>query len=300
MVMKIKKNKNLKGPSAKNGRPRILSDQDARHMARSLMSGKTKTPKKAAESIGNKATAWTARRALKKVGCFAAKKPKKPKLSVKNRKARMSFALAHQHWTIEDWKRVIWSDECKINRINSDGIRYFWSDTGRATQSHQVIETVKHGGGSLMVWGCFSYFGVGPLELIRGIMTKEVYHQILYENMPVALGQMEFPENEVIFQQDNDPKHSSKLVRNFLKTQNYETIEWPSQSPDLNPIENLWSIVKRRLGNFDEAPNSIHELWERVQISWEEIPVETCQNLIASMPKRVSATIKAKGGITSY
>lgn len=127
---------------------------------------------------------------------------------------------------MDDWKRVLWSDETKVNRLNSDGIQYFWSKTGEATQSYQAIETVKHGGGSLMVWGCFSYFGVGPLVQINGIMRKENYLDLLYENLPVALGQLEYNEDDAIFQQDNDPKHKSKLVQTWLKSQTFQVMEW--------------------------------------------------------------------------
>lgn len=299
-VMKIKKKGNFGTQHDKNGRPRKINIADARHMARSLINGRAKTPKEAGQIIQCEASVWTVRRALKDVGCFPSKKPKKPKLSPKNIKARRVFALSHQQWTIDDWKRVLWSDECKINRFNSDGIHYFWSNTGKATQSYQVIETVKHGGGSIMVWGCFSEFGVGPLVLVEGIMNKEIYLNILYENLPVVMGQMDFTEEDIVFQQDNDPKHASKLVRNWLEKEKFETMVWPSQSPDLNPIENLWSIVKRRLGSFETPPRSTKELWERVQDIWANIPIETCKNLVRSMPKRISAVLRNKGGFTNY
>ena len=75
---------------------------------------------------------------------------------------------------------------------------------------------------------------------------------------------------------------------------------WPAQSPDLNPIEHLWFLVKRRLAEYPEPPKGIIELWERVQAEWEKIEVKQYQELIESMPKRVQEMIKAKGGYTSY
>ena len=76
---------------------------------------------------------------------------------------------------------------------------------------------------------------------------------------------------------------------------------WPAQSPDLNPIEHLWGCLKkRRLAEHENSPNGIHELCERVQVEWERIPVEECQKLIESMPRRVQAVLKAKGGYTGY
>ena len=75
---------------------------------------------------------------------------------------------------------------------------------------------------------------------------------------------------------------------------------WPSQSPDLNPIEHLWGVVKRKLGEYQEAPKGMHELWKRVGEVWSNIDVETCRSLIRSLESRVQAVLKAKGGHTKY
>ncbi len=77
-------------------------------------------------------------------------------------------------------------------------------------------------------------------------------------------------------------------------------LKWPAQSPDLNPIEHLWDHLKRRLGEYETAPNGILELWERIEKEWEAIPASECQKLIESMPRRVEQVIKAKGGYTKY
>ena len=71
---------------------------------------------------------------------------------------------------------------------------------------------------------------------------------------------------------------------------------WPAQSPDLNPIEHLWGLLKRKLSEHKHPPSGIHELWERILVKWEKIAVEKCQKLIKSMPRRVQAVLKAKGG----
>ena len=73
-----------------------------------------------------------------------------------------------------------------------------------------------------------------------------------------------------------------------------------STAPDLNPIEHLWWYLKRRLAEYENPPKGMEELWERVQVEWEKIPASECQKLIESMPRRVKAVIKAKGGYTKY
>ena len=105
---------------------------------------------------------------------------------------------------------------------------------------------------------------------------------------------------DIIFQQDNDPKHTCRLVKNWVEEQEFRTMVWPAKSPDLNLTEHLWSCLKRRLAEHEKSPNGIHELWERVPVEWERIPVEECQELIESMPRRVQEVLKAKGGYTKY
>ena len=78
-------------------------------------------------------------------------KKKRPKLSPRHKKARLEFAERHQEWTIEDWKKVIWSDETKINRLGSDGRKYTWKEKGEGLSDRLVEGTIKFGGGNLMM-----------------------------------------------------------------------------------------------------------------------------------------------------
>jgi acid phosphatase class B len=77
-------------------------------------------------------------------------------------------------------------------------------------------------------------------------------------------------------------------------------MKWPTQSPDLNPIEHLWWYFRKELDEYEIPPSSQHQLWERYETEWEKIPKEVCQNLIESMPRRVEAVLRVKGGHTKY
>ena len=151
-----------------------------------------------------------------------------------------------------------------------------------------------------MLWGCMMWEGCGYACRIEGKMDADLYISILEDNLGASLEYYGLDDEDMIFQQDNDPKHTSKKAKTWFKDNNIQVLWWPAQSPDLNPIEHLWYHLKMKLGQYEEAPRGILELWERVDKEWNKIGAEVCQNLIASMPRRVQAVIRAKGGYTKY
>ena len=112
---------------------------------------------------------------LKKTGMKAVVKSKCALLSVEHCKACLDFAYAYKDWTLEDWKKVVWSNETKINCLGSDGCKWVWKKAGEGLSDRLVEDTVKFGGGSLMMWGYISWQGVGYAAKIDGRMDGDLY-----------------------------------------------------------------------------------------------------------------------------
>ena len=119
--------------------------------------------------------------------------------------------------------------------------------------------------------------------------------------MDYAAKTLSLRKEQLVFQHDNDPKHTAKAVREYLNEQNYEVLEWPAHSPDLSPIEHMWALFKRKLNEYESPPKGVQELYERVVDIWyNQITREDCLKVIDSMPDRIQAVIKAKGYWTKY
>ena len=258
-------------PKATGGRPSIISPTDMRHAIRLLGTGKAENAVQITKTLqdvkNHSISPQTIRRHLKKAGMKAVVKQKCPLLSKCHRRERLDFALSHQDWTVDDWKRVIWSDETKINRIGSDGRKWAWKKAGEGLSDRLVEGTVKFGGGSVMMWGCMTWDGVGMACKIDGKMDANLYVQILEDELQQTLVDYGFTPEDIIFQQDNDPKHTSRKAKEWLREHGFEVMVWPAQSPDLNPIEHLWFLLKRRLAAYPEPAKGILDLWERIHKS---------------------------------
>jgi transposase len=291
-------------PKPCGGHPAKLSDTDIHHAMHLINSGKADNAAQVTQILRNiKNTTLSTeavRLRLKGAGWKAVVKKKRPMLSKHHKKERMDFAVSHKEWTLEDWKRVVWSDETKVNRLGSDGRKWVWKRVDEPLTDQLVQGTKKFGGGSIMVWGCMTWDGAGMACKIDGKMDAELYCQILDDDLQKTFSYYGKNPAHVLFQQDNDPKHTSKRAQNWFNNHGIQVMQWPSQSPDLNPIEHLWNHVKRKLGEYEEPATSVNELWERFQDEWDGIEPSVCQNLIESMPRRIEAVLRAKGGYTKY
>lgn len=290
---------------AKMGRLPKLTRRDRLFCVRELTIGGKETAVDVArslqENLGVSVHVDTVRNALRKEGLSSIVKPKKPYLSPKNVKDRLAWAIAHKDWTQDDWRRVIWSDETKINLFGSDGRKYAWKHDAEPIQPRHVRKTVKHGGGSVNVWSCITYEGVGYIVKIDNTLDQHLYKEILKDDLTRTIKEYGIDIQNAIFQHDNDPKHTANSVKEWLSGQEFDVIEWPAQSPDLNPIENMWALLKLRLyRDYERPPKGMIEHWERIGETWYKITKDECQNMIDTMPDRCQQVIAKKGYWIGY
>jgi transposase len=151
----------------------------------------------------------------------------------------------------------MWSDETKIELFGLNSTRRVWRKKKDEYNPKNTIPTMKHGGGNIILWGCFSAKGTGQLHRIEGRMHGAMYREILANNLLPSVRALKLGRGWV-FQHDNEPKHTARATKEWLRKKHLKLLEWPSQSPDLNPIESLWRELKVRIAQ--RPPRNLKDL----------------------------------------
>ena len=300
----LQRNKESGSPEAqrlgKCGRKRKISRYDDKVIVRKSIIDPRKTSfdiQRDLQAAGITVSPQTIRRRLIDAGRRAVRPLKKQLLTEAMRKKRLHWAKKYQHWTVEDWKKVIFSDESHFI-VQGFKSRYVRRGIGEPLRRGHIDQAPKHPP-KKMFWGYFSFLGTGTLVPVEGMMNSNKYMEILRQKLVPALAER-YPAGDGIFQQDLAPCHTSKKCQQFFRTNKMKVLEWPGNSPDINPIENLWGIMKTRLQTMDcstktKMIEAIIEFWYR-----DEKIKKNCETLIESMPKRVQMLKDKKVGHIPY
>ncbi len=194
------------------------------------------------------------------------------------------------------WSKVLFSDESKFCISFGNKV----PESGGRVERHRIHVAWSP------VWSFHSQWWFGlPCHLLVLVhcvfwspqstqpSTREILEHFMLPSADKLYGDADF-----IFQQDLAPAHTAKGTKSWFNDHGVTVLDWPANSPDLNPIENLWCIVKRKMR--DTRPNNADDLKATVKETWASIPPQQCHKLITSMPRRIEAVIKAKGAPTKY
>jgi hypothetical protein len=191
---------------------------------------------------------------------------------------------------------VIWSNESSFTLFPTSGRVYTWRTPKEAYNLEFLFPT-----GSAMVWAAVSWYSVGPIITFHGQISARKYVDRL-GNLVHPMIQTLFPNNDAVFQDDNAPIHIAGTTQSWFEKHEGELqhLSWPAESSDLNITEPLWSVLEIRMRNRFPPPTHLQQLENVLEEEWYKIPVKTAQNLYESIPRRITAVLKAKGGPTPY
>lgn len=217
----------------------------------------------------------TIRNAIKKEYKYA-RVIKKIELTANHRTARMNFARQSH-----DWANVIFSDEKKFNLAGPDGCYKTWMKKG----TERTVDVPNRSNGSVMVWGAISRSGKSVLQPVTERLNADRYCQVLRD------GLLPMVTTGSIFQQDGASCHTAHYTRQFLAENNIPCLTWPSRSPDLNPIENIWAYMTHKIYANAQVYNNAVELERAIMRTWDEIPIRILNKLNDGMNRRMQDVI---------
>ncbi len=262
------------------GRPRKLTPREMRIACRHLANQTAHDASDLQRKYFPEVSVDTIKRALRGEGLRPHIRRTVPYIPHKNLHVRKSWAEERLEWTVNNWRAVTFSDESLDPRFTK--------------------KKVKHGGGKVTIWGMITAHGVGHIVRIEGNLNKELYCEILQDDVLGTFRDLHLDFHNYYFQQDNDPKHTAKLVQAWFRENDIDLLPWPPNSPDISIIENLWDHLDRRIRARNPLPCSESDLWIALQEEWYKIDVSFIENLYASLPQRISAVYLANGGSTRY
>lgn len=294
----------------RSGRPRTYTPRDRRRVELAVKRHPFWSYNKIKKWYGFTWSNRTMRRILEPYGIKKWLAKKRPLLTRETAHKRYHFAKRLRNWPISQWMRVLFSDECSVERGASHMRRFVFRSAGQQYDRGKVTNYNKSKEIRVMVWAAISTAGLSDLLVMRRDLsaknqgfTSQSYIKVLEDGLLPIL------QANSIYQQDGARIHTSKLAKSWFEKHGIHVLKyWPPYSPDLNPIEHLWPLLKEAL--YQLYPDI--ELWkggedkvaERMEDAlvhaWGTIRDSIAYNCVASMPERLQAVYSARGWYTRY
>jgi transposase len=284
----------------RSGRPRVTTRNQDRFIQLTHLRDRFRSASQtAAVTIGlhqRPVSDRTIRRRLNSYGLMCRRPLKAPILTEVRMENRLQWARIRTRWTLQRWGSVLFTDECRFCVSIADGRRRVWRRRKERFARSCILQFDRWGGANVMVWGGISLNYRTPLVVIEGNLTAQRYVEEILQ--PHAIPFLEEHPAVDILQQDNARAHAARLTRDFLDDQDIRVMAWPPYSPDLNPIENLWDHLGRRVAARE--PHNRASLIQILLEEWEAIPQDQIRTLIQSMRSRCRECVDQRGGHTHY
>lgn len=286
-----------------SGRKRATSARDDRFIVSNTLRDRHSTAvdtRRALQEIREvNVSERTVRRRLNEAGLKSRRPNKGPELLQQHRVERLRFALNHVNWNQEEWTRVLFTDESRFCLRSPDGRERVWRRRGERFAPCTFSPRVSFQGGSVMVWGGISYEARTELVFVDGgsLTAARYIEEVLLEHVvPYApiIGE------EFLLMHDNARPHAARIVNEFLNDVGLHAMAWPARSPDINPIEHVWDMLKKRVRSRLPPHSNLHQLRNLLTEEWNNIDQTVIQNLIEGLNRRMAAVIQSRGGNTRY
>lgn len=207
------------------GRPCILDSQKRQRLKAIVLENKESRRKSLAEitnvvsaEINEPVSTKTIRRALHKENVYSCTSRKKPFISAINKAKRFAWAMERRHWTVNDWKKVVWTDESTFSQFQKSGWGRVWREPGDEFHKDCIASTVKHSP-QRMFWACFSFLGLGPIIPLEGSVTGKAYKEVLATYAIPTLKEFSRQTKKKLF--------FKKTMRRFTRQRSHESFCFP-------------------------------------------------------------------------
>lgn len=280
----------------KSGAKRSLNSNEEAHLIVHAQQNQYMTAPMLKSHFGFECTDRSIQYYLNRNDINSFKSPVKPAIVAVNREGRVGFARELLNWTVNDWKKVVFSDESSFYNKRSCS-RRVWRYRGVEEPEQPVPITNRRF--RVNVWAVISHERIEFISKVSNKFNSQKYLELLEQVVPMTRNNIP----NVIWMHDNVRFHRTEMIEQYFERMGVQKMKWPPQSPDMNPIENLWGLISQKLNVMvDEDGNAKtpEELFERIVDCAADISPEILTNLYTSLPNRWKLVLEKNGGPTRY
>lgn len=282
----------------RSGRPRLTDEATDTALAFVSRVEPFATPRGLKRKLQLDVSPRTIDRRLKEAGLPGRVARHRFQLTEDHKRQRLSFAHGYERWAEDEWRRVLFADIKTFTGEGSHGQVWVRRPMDEAANPEYSVPHKPHPV-AVPAWGCFSAHGPGYMAMFEGSLDaaglRDIFRAYLLPTVKEHFGE----GADWWLLHDNDPgRHKSQVLKTFMHNNYIRPLEFPPYSPDLNPIENLWADMDKRMAS--EPAETKEELEKQVAAVWAETTQEYCSKLALSMPQRIAQVIERKGAYTDY